>query len=234
MVYIKLSSRSLTSIAAVSSGVVILMGWLALFLREFFSIKGTSFFNLMSESNLPTWFSSVLLLVAALLLSLCGVEQRRRKEPGGIYWFGMSAVFFAMSLDEAAMIHERINTMLLMVNADDLGSLATFPWVLPGLAVVLIFGAVFFRFYLTLPRRTKILFALAGTVYLGGGLFLEVVEGWVFSNPAHRGGILQSVIGALQESMEIAGIVIFIHALLKYLVVNSPQRTYTLETKIEK
>ena len=108
-----------------------------------------------------------------------------------------------------------------------------FPWVLPGLAVVLIFGAVFFRFYLTLPRRTKILFALAGMVYLGGGLFLEIVEGWVFSNQAHRQGLLQGVIGALQESMEIAGIVIFIHALLKYLVENSPRRTYTLKTEID-
>ena len=87
--------------------------------------------------------------------------------------------------------------------------------------------------YLTLPRRTKILFALAGMVYLGGGLFLEIVEGWVFSNQAHRQGLLQGVIGALQESMEIAGIVIFIHALLKYLVENSPRRTYTLKTEID-
>ena len=143
----------------------------------------------------------------------------------------MSLFFFVMSLDETAMIHERINKLLLLGNVDDLGSLVTFPWVLPGLVVVLIFGTVFFRFFLTLPRRTKISFALAGVVYLGGVLFLELVEGLIFSNPAYREGLLQKVIACVQESMEIIGVVIFIHALLKYLVNHSPQRTYILEAE---
>ncbi len=179
-------------------------------------------FGLMSESNLPTWFSSVLLLSAAVLLALIGVQRRRENQRDHYYWSGMSLVFLAMSLDETAMIHERINALLLLLGADKSGSLMTFPWVLPGVIAVLVFGIVFFRFFLTLPGRIKKLFALAGTVYIGGSLLMEVAEGIVFRNTAHQEGALQHAVACIQESMEIAGIAIFVLALLDYLVNHAP------------
>lgn len=236
MIDIKLSSRALIFIIAVASGFVILLGWIVVFTKEVFSFsfKGSSFFHLMSENNLPTWFSSVLLLIAALLLALVWVERRRANQRDRHSWLGLSLVFFGMSLDETAMIHERVNMLLLVRGVDDYGGLMTFPWVLPGLIAVLIFGVAFFHLFFSLPRNTKKLFALSGIIYIGGGLLLEVVEGFVFKNPAYREGTLHHVIVCIQESMEIIGIVVFIQALLDYLVNYSQNLTQDSTTVLEK
>ena len=58
-------------------------------------------FNLGEEANFPTWFSSVLLLISALLLLAIGVVTK--SEGGnGRYWMLLSGIFAFLSLDEVA------------------------------------------------------------------------------------------------------------------------------------
>src|SRR5262245_51879719 len=61
-------------------------------------------FDLGSESNLPTWFSSLVWLFAAIAArqcSECETGSLRRA------WLLIAAALLFLSLDEAAMLHER-------------------------------------------------------------------------------------------------------------------------------
>jgi len=66
-------------------------------------------FSLDKEANVPSWFSSALLLTAAAVLALVALDALARNAPWGRHWGGLSLVFVALSLDETAEIHEHID-----------------------------------------------------------------------------------------------------------------------------
>lgn len=61
-------------------------------------------FNLLEESNLPTWFSQAQFLLAAGACIAAAMRDERTRT-GWLLLAGVSALF---SLDEVAMIHERL------------------------------------------------------------------------------------------------------------------------------
>lgn len=57
-----------------------------------------------AEQNLVTWFGSALFLIAALAsFGRSGLTPDRR-----VAWLGLGALMLALSIDEVAMIHERL------------------------------------------------------------------------------------------------------------------------------
>ena len=68
---------------------------------------------------------------------------------------------------------------------------------------------------MNLAPKTRFLFILAGCIYVGGSLGMELVDGaW-----ASRYGMdfFYFVLTDLEELMEMVGLLIFIYALLKFL-----------------
>jgi len=65
-------------------------------------------FSLGHENNLPTWFSTVQLFMVAFVLIALAVAMVRLREPGARWLFAWPALFLFLSLDELAMIHERM------------------------------------------------------------------------------------------------------------------------------
>src|SRR5690349_22678783 len=50
-------------------------------------------FDLDQENNLPTWYSSLALLLCAILLGIIGLHKSHAAAPCAGYWKGMALVF---------------------------------------------------------------------------------------------------------------------------------------------
>jgi hypothetical protein len=61
-------------------------------------------FDLLEESNLPTWFSQAQFLLAAGACTAAALQDQRARTA----WLLLAAVMTFFSLDEVAMIHERL------------------------------------------------------------------------------------------------------------------------------
>lgn len=173
-------------------------------------------FDLNSEANFPTWVAASLLLVAALVLAVIGLAERARRRPWVRHWLVLAAVFVYLSADEAATIHEQANAIRDVIGA---GGVLYYPWVLFGGALVLILAITYFGFLRALPSRTRSLFILAAVLFVGGALGLELSQAYYADSLGDQytswsGRVLLT---HLEETMELAGVVVFIYALLDYV-----------------
>ena len=170
--------------------------------------------NLSFEANLPTWYSAALLLTASLLLGLIGAAKRRAGDRFARHWLGLAAAFLYISADEAAVIHESLNGMLRDAFAFD--GVLYFGWVVPAGLLLLVLAAVYARFLRALPRRFAVLFVAAGAVYVGGALGTELAISLWYAG--HGGSnITYGLLNLVQETLEIAGVSLFVWSLLAYL-----------------
>jgi hypothetical protein len=169
------------------------------------------------EHNIPTYFSVVLLLIAASLLANVAMRIAKQGVPHLSAWVVLSLGFSLMAVDEAFQFHELLNLPVGTLLGDgDLG-VFFYPWVIPGIALVFVLGLCFMRFLLHLPATFRFRFLMAAILYLGGAIGVELVgshhaelhgsENWTYS-----------LIATLEESLEMAGLITFIWALLDYFL----------------
>jgi hypothetical protein len=169
-------------------------------------------FDLNQEGNLATWFSVALLFVNALVFAvIAGVWRGQR---GGRAWAGLALLFLAMSVEEGAALHEM--TVLPLRNLLNAGGLLYYTWVLPGIVFVLCVAAAYLPFLARLPARTRNLLVLAGAVYVTGAIGVEMLGG----RHAALHGVANfgyALLAHLEESLEIAGLVVLLYTLLDYV-----------------
>ena len=172
-------------------------------------------FYVDAEHNVPTMFSVFLLLFAAALLALLATLKARERSAYAGRWKLLALGFAFMALDEGASVHELFILPVRQLLGDrDLGAFY-FAWVIPFGLVVLILAGYFAKFVLSLPRRTAFLFVLAAVVYLGGAIGFELIGG-KYDELHGRGNPTYVMIATLEETLEMAGVILFIHALLQY------------------
>lgn len=171
-------------------------------------------FSVNLEESLPTWYSTINLFLAASLLAWIALSKRLHHEPQGVYWIGLSAIFFYLSMDEGSAIHETASGPL--QRAFDTSGFLEFGWLILGVPLVLIFGIAYFRFWLRLPAGTRTLFAIAAALYVGGAIVIEAISANVYS-AAGGSNFLYLAIATVEELCEMLGVVVFIYALLDYL-----------------
>lgn len=179
-----------------------------------FSEFADELFKLDAEQNFPTYFSAVILLVAAALLALVAALKRRRSDPFSVHWTGLSAVFLYMSMDELIGLHEIAGSKIAAFATT--GGAFYYTSTIFTLAMVVLVGLTFLRFLLHLPRGTTKLFVAAGGLYVLGALGMEMIGGMVDESFGTTGS-LYLAITTLEETCEMAGVVLFIYALLHYL-----------------
>ncbi len=177
----------------------------------------TSRLSLSYESNVPTWYSSALLLCCALALAAMArtVLDRTRRD-----WTLLAAVFAIMSLDEAAQLHELFNDTRTM------GGIFFYAWVVPGIVVVCLLGLRFLPFFLRLraPLRRRVF--ISGAVYVGGALVMELLLGW-WSDAHGQRNLGYALIDLVEEAMEIAGASLFLYAVAAELARSGASLTIT-------
>jgi hypothetical protein len=191
-------------------------------------------FDLNREGNIPSWYSSVTLLLCAFLLA--NIAFIKKSFPYSAHWKALSFLFVYMSIDESVALHERWNFFMQPFVSSGFLSGSGFlyaPWIVPGFILVVVILIAYIKFLGHLPRRTKWLFLLAGTVYVGGAVGVELIEGYLLGDSGiETFGYQMAVV--LQEFSEMFGIIIFTYALLSYLekiLPNSPSLDNPQEDK---
>lgn len=171
------------------------------------------FFNMGAESNLPTFVSTLNLIIASLLSGLVAKSSIIRRNRSRYYWWGITFGLFLMGLDESAMIHESLvgETLKSFFNMKGSG-IFYYGWYVFYIPIMAVLGGLYIPFLKRLPLRYSVLFSLSAVIYFGGAIGVEMLESYL----AYKNYALGlSVI--IEETMEMLGIVILIYALLLYL-----------------
>jgi hypothetical protein len=168
------------------------------------------FLGLGYEGNLPTWYSSTLLLLCSLQLAMIATVKTERRAPFATHWWGLAAIFLYISMDETAQVHENAGHWF------DFNGLLFYGWVIPASVVVLVIGVWYLKFLWHLPRRTRTQFVLSGGIYIGGALCLDYVLGYWIDRTGKK-DLTYCLIDLVQESLEIFGVTLFLCSLTEYL-----------------
>ncbi len=163
---------------------------------------------LNEEMGLPAWFSSVLLLLVAQALWLLADQdstlgRRRWARQERV----IAGVFVYLSIDEATALHEL--TIAPLRSALDLGGALFFSWVVLYVPVALVVAAFSLRWVLSLPGTAGRLVVLAGVLYVGGAVGVEMVGAWMWTQ-----GLVDTmpyaVVVAVEEGAEMLGVLLML------------------------
>ena len=161
-------------------------------------------FDVDEEDAIPTWYSTSALLLASVLLLLISRRKQADRDPWVGYWYGLSLTFAALSLDEVAGFHETVNGMV------------DYSWAILGGIAAAVFGVAYLRFLWHLPARTRWLFVVSGCVFIGGAVGVEMSTDW-YDDQDLLDTLAYNLWNTVEEGMEMAGVVLFIYALLGYM-----------------
>ncbi|HEY9852256.1 MAG TPA: hypothetical protein V6D28_22470 [Leptolyngbyaceae cyanobacterium] len=171
-------------------------------------------FDVDSENNIPTMYSSLSLLLCSILLAIIAYLKKSVGNRYTRHWIALSIIFLYLSADEIMTLHERTITPLR--NQLNLKGIFYFAWVIPAGILLVIFLLAFFKFMLHLPAKIRNLFIIAGSTYIAGGLGVEMLGGY-YANLYGEENIFYEIIVTIEECLEMLGIAIFLYALLSYL-----------------
>ncbi|MEL6927653.1 MAG: hypothetical protein AAFO95_03345 [Cyanobacteria bacterium J06600_6] len=184
-------------------------------------------FNLDRELNFPTWYSALMLVSCSALLRIIAIAKKQQSDRYTKDWRLLSVIFSWLAIDEVVSIHE----ILIIPELSEALNLPWFlhsAWVIPGIIFVIWFGRRYSKFVRHLPPKSQQHFVLAGCLYVGGALVLEMI-GSHFAESMSQQHIAYALIVVLEEFLEMTGIVIFIYGLLFYLSQWSQQLDLQIE-----
>ena len=179
-----------------------------------------SLFDLSLELNIPTFFSVLLLLFASLLLLLIAILQAKQKKPDVRKWMLLSLGFLYMAYDDGFQVHEDLVGIIRPLLWE--GNLGVFyyAWIIPAIPLDLVLALFFKKFLFRLPVVTRNTFIIAAVCYLTGCIGFEMIGGYYDESHGGFNSLSYNMISTVEESLEMAGVIVFIYALLEYLGAN--------------
>jgi len=160
------------------------------------------------------------MLLCSVLLATITLAKRQRRDPQTLRWGILSLIFLYLALDDLLTLHERISSTLLQPGLRALGyepgGFLSYAWVILYAPLLLVFVLAYFRFWLNLPARIRFLFLVAGALFVGGGILVEMFNAW-YDSVYGRGTMLTATMTHFEEFFEMIGPSVFVYALLSYL-----------------
>ena len=174
------------------------------------------------ELSIPSIFSSLLYCTIGIVLILISKMKLQDRDIFRRYWLFLSFIFLFLCFDEGASIHELASAPVeKLMGGSNLPGFMQYAWVIPGLALVLLVAALYLRFLVSLPRRTRIMLIDAGSIYFGGLLGIETL-GAVYAGVHGMKNLTYNIFVTIEECMEMSGLILILYALLDYV-----KSTYT-------
>lgn len=207
------------------------------YLRFFHGVDQYSRFGLIDnfdvdeEANVPTYYNTLLLLAAALLVAIVARTLRLTGDPMSTRWRVLAVIFFVLSVDEAVGIHEEAGQIV--PETDELGGTLFSGWVVIYAIVVGLVGWYVVPLLRGLARRHRARFIASAVVYVSGALFVELVESAITSRTGDETWRYQ-LVSTVQEMTEMVGVALFIWALLKFLESRNPILNATVDVSESK
>ncbi len=179
--------------------------------------------NMDRELNLPTLFSSSLLLISALLMQRLGHNSNPEATDD---WRLLSKIFIFLALDEALQIHE---ILIIPGLRHQVHPALASTWVVPYAALAIIMLWKFRSFLGSIPRATATGLLRSGAVYVGGAIGMEMIGSFaVRSSLIRLHSPWYGAITGLEEALELVGIILLIHALMRALLAQQDSVDITL------
>lgn len=169
------------------------------------------------EGNIPTLFSSFILLLASLLLALISTLKKGSGDPQWRHWAILSLALLYMAIDEGSRIHELLNGPARSLLGQHATGIFTHAWVIFGISLILIFSLSYLRFFFSLPRSVQKQFFAAAATFFSGAVGMEMVGGY-YSELHGKEDFQYSMLATVEEGLEMAGVVLLINALLNYVI----------------
>ena len=162
-------------------------------------------------------FSGCLFLINAILLIPIWQVQRTNSDSQMI-WAFLSGLFLFLAYDELFSVHEA----LIKPIRETLGTSGPFyfAWVIVYGAGVTLLSLLFFPVWWRLNKTVKLWFALAAVTYLSGAVGFEMIGGLHRETIGKQGDLIYGILYTLEESLEMAGLIMLIYCLLLLLQKN--------------
>lgn len=168
-------------------------------------------FNL--EANLPTYFSSLVLLTNGILLALIGSRYKALNNKFW-HWFGLAFIFVFLALDEMIQIHEQLRApMEALFNTS---GILYFAWFIPYVLVSVLIGIAYFKFMMKLPKRVLKLFIIAAVLFFSGAVGMEAISG-MYAEKYGEEQLAYYLMYTVEEFLEMTGALVFMYALMLYI-----------------
>jgi hypothetical protein len=164
-----------------------------------------SMFSLSEEKNVPTWYSSSLLLGCAIAAGAIAVRRPSRHR----HWWGIAVALGYVSLDETAELHENLGGHL------DLGGILYFDWVVWAAVILVVLAAIYLPFLRELRSPTRGRLIAAAVIYVGGALVMELPLGW-WTERAGDGTLGYALLDWVEETLELVGASLALVALVEH------------------
>ncbi|WP_378949027.1 hypothetical protein [Paracoccus sp. R86501] len=174
--------------------------------------------DMNGEGNLPAWFTVACWFLAGILAYfIAQVDETPHQHAA---WYGIMVLSLFFSFDEMTMFHESFGSILgsSIGKITGVGDILFYKWLVYGVMFVVVAGLLFLPFLYRLPRSTRWRIIMAGTIFLIGALGIESL------GAASQAGMIDLVQGrvwpfaiALEETLEMLGVILLIHALLHHL-----------------
>ena len=174
----------------------------------------TLMFDLNYEHSVPTYYQGISILVASLLLVVPALSRRRGGEPHPIWWGILAAAFAWLSYDELCEMHEMVG--FAVERHVHTSGYFKFGWVIPAMIFAATFGAIYLRFLFQLPLRTRLRFIVAGAIYVGGAVGVEMISA-KYADLHGQENLGYCLISDVEEFGEMTGIGLFIFSLVSHL-----------------
>jgi hypothetical protein len=170
-------------------------------------------FDVGGEQTVAAWVSSMLMLICALILFYLATVKRQLGQAYAMHWLGLSVVFLGLSMDEAVGFHEM--TIMPLRETLQTGGVFLYAWVIPALLFVGALGIVYLGFLWHLEAAFRLRFVLAGALFVGGAVGFEMLEG-AFAAFYQQHRLVHEAAVHLEDTLEFAGVLVFLHSLLLY------------------
>jgi hypothetical protein len=219
-------SLSLIIIAALNLSVIVLHynG----FLQDGIGLSLHNLFYVDRESNLPSFFNTVLLLIAAALLFVTFLLHKHcRNSVIKYHWLLLSLIFLFLSVDESISIHESLTQILPHFGIGGNGYLK-FAWVIPYSAATLLICLFFIRLLKSLQKPVRLGFILSGIVYITGAVVFEMIGAGIAENKGLK-NISYALATSCEEILEMAGLITFLYFILKHIRSEFKDASFTIE-----
>ncbi len=214
-----ISSRKLLFILI---GIIIVL--LILNAITFFNFEyGTYFFkkfNFDKEKNIPSIFSSLLLLGASATLLYVSFKPLTFKI-SKIFWRSLSFIFLFLSFDELLRIHEKIGKFT--GNYIKGEGIFHYAWLIPYGILLLVIMFIYAKSIFALPVKVRNNMIISGILFVGGAVGIEMITGlFIENNQLYTSEAIRSsksifLLYSIEETLEMLGVSYFIYTLLSCL-----------------
>lgn len=216
---ILMSPKKITRILALIAAGLTLLSFVVLLLRPVLG-KIVELFSVGGDRSVPAEYSALLMLFCSVLLAVITLAKWRDDRHYVFHWGVLSLVFLYLFSDQMLVLHNRVSDNLVQPMLDALGYEPTgfirYPWVLLYGPLVIIFALAYLKFWLNLPSRIRLLFLVAGGLFVGGGLIVEMFNAR-FEDLYGTGSVVGSAMIHFEELLEMLGPVVFAYALMSYI-----------------